>query len=75
MINTTITNYQELLEYVQRDYITRLEAIELINTYLDTYFPDDISKDVLIASTQEFLETFGNDYGWELPLFPKICTN
>ena len=66
----TITNPEELLDFVERDNVTSKKAVTIINTYLDVFYPSDISKATLIRSVEYLLENYGT--GVELPFFPDI---
>ncbi len=66
----TIHSPQELLEFIQNDHVSDAEAVIIINTYLDVFYPSGISKQTLIRSVEYLLQNYGG--GVELPFFPEL---
>ena len=69
-MKVTISNTDELLDFISKPHITDVEALTIINVYLDVFYPDGLSKAKLIRSVEHLLSFYSE--GVELPFFPEV---
>ncbi len=68
-MKVTISNTDDLLEFIATDAVSDAEALEIANAYLDCYFDKGLSKATLIRSVEHLLDF--NLQPYDYPFFPE----
>ncbi|MCF7569481.1 hypothetical protein L3X37_14095 [Sabulilitoribacter arenilitoris] len=74
-MKTEIRSYNDLLDFIKKDFVKSKEAITIVSKALNVYCLFDMSKDEVIKSTEYYIKTFCKDNNNERPLFLEQIGN
>ena len=64
-----ISNYRQLLDFINRDEVNSDHAKEIVCTFLNVICLNDLTKDEIIKLTENYINKFCNNDNSERPLF------
>lgn len=70
-----INNYSELLEFIKREDINNIDATEIVCKALNVLCPLELSKDILIETTEYYINKFCQDTTVKRPTFLQQRAN
>jgi len=69
MIQITINNFDDLLDFIKRDEVNSIQATEIVCKALNVISIFEQSKDDLIKQTEHFINTYCQNNSFERPIF------